>query len=146
MGVVAGVNVDVGGVLSGIGTLAKDIRTAITGEAPLDPNKRAEIELKLIELETNLQTAQAKINEVEAASPNIFVSGWRPAIGWICGISLFVYFIVNPIGGWAYLLYTGKTVLLPALDVEALFSLVVAMLGLGGYRTFERIKGVQRDK
>jgi hypothetical protein len=147
MGLLADINVNnLGSIFSGLGTLFKDVRTAITGEAPLDPNKRAELEAKLLEAEAVLSTAQTRINEIEAANPNIFVSGWRPAIGWICVLGIFIHFVFTPIGSWAYFLYTAKMAILPALDIEALFALVTAMLGLGGFRTYERVKGVQRDK
>jgi len=69
----------VGGLLGGIGTLAKDIREAITGDLPAE--RKAEINQKILELELAATQAQTLINIEEAKSENIFVSGWRPVCG-----------------------------------------------------------------
>jgi len=81
--------------LGDVGNLFKDIREAITGKGIEDPNKRAEIELKLRELEQALNMGQIEINKVEATNPNWFVAGWRPFIGWTGGFAL-AYIYTNP--------------------------------------------------
>ena len=68
--------------LDSIGNLIKDIREAITGKGIEDPNKKAELEYKLAQLEFALKQGQLEINKAEAQNPNWFVAGWRPAIGW----------------------------------------------------------------
>ena len=98
MGNIAGVNIDVGGVLSGIGALAKDIRAAVTGD--ISPEKKAEIQLKLAELEMQASNAQTDINLVEAQNPNLFVSGWRPFIGWTCGFAIAYHFLRYSLFEW----------------------------------------------
>jgi len=127
------------GLLKGIGSLAKDIRTAITGE---DPTKKAEIEAKLLELEFMAEKAQTDINLEEAKHPNLFVAGWRPFIGWVCGLGVFYHFI-----GFSLLEWVVKTfhldIVPPTLNTEGLMSLVIALLGMGGLRTFEKVKGVE---
>ena len=90
------------GLLSSVGTLAKDVRSAITGEPT--PEKQAEITQKLLELEFTVKKAQTDINLQEAKHPNIFVSGWRPFIGWVCGSAITYNFIINPITIWILLL------------------------------------------
>lgn len=129
------------GVLEGIGTLAKDIRIAITGK---DPVKMAEIEAKLLEMEFVAQKAQTDINLEEAKHPNLFVAGWRPFIGWVCGLGVFYHFIGFSLMEWciSVLKLTGITP--PKLDTDGLMSLVIALLGMGGLRTFEKIRGVNR--
>jgi len=127
------------GAMEGAGTLAKDIRSAITGE--ISPEKKAEIELKVTELNATLAIAQMEINKAEAGSPSLFVAGWRPGIGWICAIALGINYIVNPIADWA-LKIAGKEIALPAMDLSQLFPLVIALLGLGVYRTVEKVKDV----
>ena len=136
-GAAAGV---VQGTLGAIGQTAIDIRTAITGEAPLDPDKRAEIEMKLAEIDASVLLAQAETNKIEAQSTSVFVSGWRPMIGWICAIGIGVEFIVRPVADWIAAL-CGKTVQAPVLDVGQLIALVVSMLGIAAYRTLEKANG-----
>jgi hypothetical protein len=137
------VNVDLKGVLenagsifSGFGTLIKDIRTAITGKAPIDPAKLAELEAKALELEQGMMTAQTRINEIEAGSSSWFVAGWRPAAGWltVCGLGWATF--VVPIWNWIAKLANVPTP--PVIDTSVLVSLLIGMLGLGAYRTYEK--------
>ncbi len=127
------------GVFSGIGELAKDIRSAITGDPT--PEKQAEIQQNLMELEFAVKKAQTDINLQEAKHPNIFVSGWRPFIGWICGLAIFYNFIFNPFLMWILKIYAVK-VMPPPLDTGSLMTLVMSLLGLGGMRTYEKFKNV----
>lgn len=131
------VNIDVGSVLGGIGSLAKDIRAAITGKEPINAAQAAELALKAQDLETQIMTAQAKINEVEAASPNWFVAGWRPCIGWICALGVGSAFVLRPVTIWMGVVL-NRNWTFPPIDTSSLMSLVVAMLGLAAYRTVEK--------
>ena len=124
-----------------IGNLFKDIREAITGKGIEDPNKKAEIELKLTKLEQALKQGQIEINKAEAQNPNWFVAGWRPAIGWTGAIAIFYTFLINPLLQW-YCQIAHIQVTPPTLDTSMLFNLVLAMLGLGGMRTYEKLKNV----
>jgi hypothetical protein len=142
MGILGGISlVDVGGVLTGIGALAKDLRSAITGE--ISPEKKAEIEQKILELESAAQNAQVQVNAIEAASPHLFVSGWRPAAGWCCVSGLFYTFIAQPVLSWASANFGWTTP--PSLDTSLLTTLLFALLGLGGFRLYEKIKDVARN-
>jgi len=125
-----------------IGNLLTDIREAITGEKIKDPNKKAEIELKLSQLEQALKQGQIEINKAEAQNPNWFVAGWRPAIGWVGALALLYTFLLSPLISWGCQI-EGIKMIPPVLDTGMLFNLILAMLGLGGYRTFEKIKNVQ---
>lgn len=127
-------------IFEGIGGLAKDIRQAITGE--ISAEKKAEIEQRAMEIEFAATKAQTDINLEEAKNPNIFVSGWRPFIGWICGVSLGWQFIGSPIFEWVIKI-TGKDITAPALDTGNLITILFALLGLGGMRTYEKTKEVQ---
>jgi len=131
-------------VFQGIGGLAKDIREAITGEAILDPNKKAELEAKAMEIEFAAMKAQTDINLEEAKNPNLFVSGWRPFIGWVCGSALAWQFIGNPIFDWGVKL-AGKNISPPVIDTGSLITILMALLGLGGLRTFEKYKSSQSN-
>ena len=128
--------------LGDVGGLFKDLREAITGKGIEDPQRKAEIELKLTELEQALKEGQIEINKQEAASSNWFVAGWRPSIGWVGSLALFYQFLLQPLFIW-FAGFEGLKVQPPILHSGMLFNLILAMLGLGGYRTFEKVKGVQ---
>lgn len=134
----------VGSITSGLGDLALKLRSAITGK--IDPRLEAELNQKLLELEASGQAAQAKINEVEAASNKTFVAGWRPYLGWVLGTAAALYFI--PRFGVTIWLWTRQVImtglLLPYPDVGwgDVVTLLGGMLGLGGLRTYEKKAGV----
>ena len=102
------------------GSLAWDIREAIKGKE-LDPNQLLEI--------------QTKINELEAQHRTVFVAGWRPFIGWVCGVALAYNFVIRDLFIWAIKPETVP----PALQMEHLMTVLLGMLGLGGLRTYEKI-------
>lgn len=79
--------------------------------------------------------AQVELNKVEAGSRNVFVAGWRPFIGWVCGLGLFNMFLVNPWIQWI----TGQAG--PNLPKDIILELILALLGLGALRTVEKLKG-----
>lgn len=79
--------------------------------------------------------AQVELNKVEAGSRNVFVAGWRPFIGWVCGLGLFNMFLVNPWIQWI----TGQAG--PNLPKDVILELILALLGLGALRTVEKLKG-----
>ena len=128
------------GALSGVGTLAKDLRAAITGTAVIDSTKLAEIQEKAMELDYATQKAQTDINAIEAANPKLFIAGWRPFIGWICGLALGWQFIGSPMFEWVVKV-CGKTVVAPTIDTGGLITILMALLGLGTMRTVEKTQG-----
>jgi hypothetical protein len=129
---------DLGSAVGSIGSGIKDIRAAITGKAVIDPAAQAQLEMKLMELEAAANSAQVNIDAVEAASPSLFVSGWRPFIGWICGLAIAYSFL-------AYPLLKPLVPTLVLLDMEQLWPLVLGMLGLGTLRTAEKFKDKARS-
>jgi len=137
---IAGIGAGLGSGLSAIGKLAKDIRAAITGKEILDPTKQAEIEAKLVELEQAAMNSQVELNKIEAASPSMFKSGWRPAAAWVSVLGLAWSTFIYPIWIWATKIYILP--MPPILDTSVLISLLIAMLGLGGYRSYEKSKHV----
>jgi len=103
------------------GNLAWEIREAIKGKE-LDPNE--------------LISIQTKINEIEAQHRTVFVAGWRPFIGWVCGVALAYNFVIRDLFVWALQPETVP----PALQMEQLMTVLLGMLGLGGLRTYEKLK------
>jgi hypothetical protein len=102
---------------------------------------KLEMESRLLEVATTQASQQAEINKIEASHASIFVSGWRPYIGWVCGMAIAWAFLLAPMLSWLLPL-TGVVAAVPPLQTEFLLELVFAMLGLGGLRTFEKLKGV----
>ena len=93
--------------------------------------------------EANL--AQVEVNKVEAASQNMFVAGWRPFVGWTCGVALLYHFLLLPLLHFI-LRATGNEVELPEFDFSHLSTILMGMLGLGSLRTYEKLRGVSREK
>lgn len=137
---ITGINIDVGSVLTGAGQFFKDIRAALTGKEPLDANKAAELALKAQEMENGLIMAQAEINKIEAANPNLFVSGWRPGAGWVCVLALSYTYIGQPFVTWGCLNFGW--VAPPSINMDGLMTLLLALLGVAGLRTYEKKAGV----
>lgn len=127
----------VGAIMSGIGTLAKDLRQAITGDLPAE--KQAEIQQKLMELELRAMEGQMQINVEEAKSEHLFVAGWRPFVGWVGGASLCYAAILEPLMSWIARL-NGSTVTFPVLDTTITMQVLFGILGLGAFRSFDKSK------
>jgi len=90
-----------------------------------------------------LAKGQLEINKAEAQSRNVFVAGWRPFIGWVCGVAMAYNYVVQPI-----LIFTlaqfDYLVALPALDLGEMMPVLMGMLGLGSLRSFEKYKGISK--
>ncbi len=104
---------------------------------------KAEMEQQLVSAANQAALAQVEVNKIEAAHSSVFVAGWRPSIGWVCAAGLAWAFVMAPIASWA-LVVLGIKAELPAIHTDYLLELVLAMLGIGGLRTFEKLRGVAR--
>ena len=113
-----------------------------------DPNERARakeaVEAQMLSAMTSLVQGQLQINAKEAEHGAIFVAGWRPAIGWICGIALGWNYILQPIISWGAFATGVDLAAAPSLDTAELTTILLGMLGLGGLRTYEKRLGVAR--
>jgi hypothetical protein len=118
-----------------------------------DPQAQADAKIKLLELaqkgdlavldaETKIALGQIEVNKTEAGT-DMFRGGWRPATGWACVFGLVYQFIVQPILPWAVSVSGGSVPPLPPIDNETLMVLLTGMLGLGGMRSWEKIKGIK---
>jgi hypothetical protein len=136
----------VGAIAGSIGGLAKDLRTAITGSAPLTEEMR----LKLIDQATALEQAsnqiqqkvlegQIELNKIDASGTSFFRAGWRPFVGWICGIGLGYEYLLQPLFAWGSAVW--KIPIPPQLDMTTLMPLLLGLLGIATMRTVEKING-----
>ncbi len=87
----------------------------------------------------DLMKAQIEVNKVEAASSNLFVAGWRPFIGWTCGLGMFGNFITIPFANFVLALI-GMDIVIPLVPLETMMPVLMGMLGLGAMRSFEKTR------
>lgn len=122
-----------------------DVGSKVIDRVWPDPAQAASAKLELMKLQQSGELAQIAgqmdINKVEAANPSVFVSGWRPGIGWVCGAGFAVQFVIGPLAEWGSALY-GHPVKFPQMDTGTMMPLLLGMLGLGGMRTAEKMQGV----
>jgi hypothetical protein len=99
------------------------------------PDERKAADLLLAKMAQKPAELQVELNKIEAGHRTIFVAGWRPFIGWICGLGLAYAFLIHPtVDLW----YDGE---MPALPTDIMLELVIAMLGLAGLRSAEKVMG-----
>lgn len=96
-------------------------------------------ELAQLDADTKMALGQIAVNQVEASSPSLFVAGWRPFVGWICGFAFAFKFVLGPLVAML-LTAAGYPVVLPVMDFTEMSTILLGMLGLGALRTVEKVK------
>jgi len=144
------------GLAEGLGNFAIALRTAITGSAPIDPAKQAELlaqaqllqaaaEKAAMDYDTAQMQGAVDVAKLEATSTDKFTSRWRPFIGWVCGVGLAMQYVVGPLftffANWYLTSVHQPTITFPTLNTELLVTLLFGMLGLGAMRTIEKLNG-----
>ena len=105
---------------------------------------KREIEAEITKHVAKIDLAQAQTNLEQAKHPSVFIAGARPAIMWICAFGLGWQFVFQPVAAWV-IAVSGSDILLPVFETEGLMPLTLSLLGLGGMRSFEKFKGIQRN-
>lgn len=126
-----------GDIIQTVGSIIDDLHTS--GE---EKDRAALERLKLVQEQLKAQT---DINQAEASHASIFVAGWRPAIGWICGFSLAYAAILDPLLRFIAQVGFGYADVFPMVDTNLTMQVLLGMLGLAGMRSWEGQKGVKRD-
>jgi hypothetical protein len=108
-----------------------------------DPAAKAVAEKELRGDLKDWDKAQSEVNKVEAAHTSIFVAGWRPFVGWTCGGAFALHFVIFPVLNFFMVLFSQSQVII-SFDVQTLMTVLMGMLGMGGLRTYEKIKNVAR--
>lgn len=98
-------------------------------------------EAELLKILAQNDQSQMEVNKVEASSTSLFVSGWRPMVGWTCASGFAWAFVVKPLLDWV-LAACHYSIVTPVLDTAQLSQLLLGMLGMGAIRSFEKLKGV----
>lgn len=124
-------------ITAGIGLVDTFINKFV-GDKDLAAKLMAEARSQEFSGELSLLMGQIKTNQIEAASDSLFVAGWRPACGWVCVLGLAYNVIVAP--------FFDIWFEVPVVDPSLLYPVLLGMLGLGASRSFEKVKGVSREK
>ena len=111
----------------------KDTKNALAHEIATMSEKHA----------NELAKGQLEVNKVEAASKSLFVAGWRPFIGWVCGVGFLSNFILIPMSNFG-LAIAESAITIPMIDTTQMMPVLMGMLGLGAMRTYEKKTGVSR--
>jgi len=102
-------------------------------------------DLRALEADVKLAVGQMEVNKAEAAHASVFVAGWRPAVGWVCVSGLAWSFVFQPLTAWITVLIDPALPVPPTLNLGDLMTLLMGMLGIGGFRTYEKLRGVERN-
>ena len=133
-----GIGKEVGGaagqiVKDSLGGVGKILDTLVTN---IEERGRVDIEFNKL---------QTEINKLESQRASLFVSGWRPFIGWICGVGIGFNFIVRPVINYFLMVFYPAIPIMKSLEMGVLSTLVTGMLGFGAIRTYEKIKNKARN-
>lgn len=132
-----------GQLISGIASGADELFTS--------DEERLKLAIEDKRIDADLLQGQMNVNAVEATHKSVFVAGWRPAIGWIGAIALAYQFVLYPLLGWCWLLLQANGIIPadlsvpPVLPTDALYSIVLGMLGIGGMRSFDKKTGKETN-
>ncbi len=128
---------------SAVTNIADTVATGLDGLFTSDDERLTHGEV-MKRIEQRPYLAQIKLNMVEASHRTIFVAGWRPFIGWVCGAGIAYHFIFQPIIAWGMAFAYPELIAPPVLDFAPLLTLVMSLLGLGVLRTAEKARGLAR--
>lgn len=132
----------IGAIIDSVGKVASDLITT--------DKERIELELEAKRIDQATDLAQMEVNKTEAQNQNLFVAGWRPAIGWVGAAAMAYQFLLYPLLVWSWTWMQAEQIVPqevkppPMLDTEALWVILSGMLGIAGMRSFEKTRGVAR--
>ena len=124
--------------VTGVLDLGKTLLNKFVKDKDLAAKLEHDEEMQVLVQELQSTMGQLEINRVEAAHKSLFVAGWRPFIGWVCGIALLYNTLLNP--------FFSVWFAMPTVDPGLLYPVLMGILGLGGMRSFEKSRGVQRER
>jgi hypothetical protein len=134
-----------GQAIAEVGSLLNGILKRVLPEKMSELEKaqiQQSVTMELMKADWGAVAGQMEINKAEASSNSLFVAGWRPFVGWVCGAAMAYSFVLQPFLAFTVGVFKWSLPPLPVLDAGSLMTVLLGMLGLGGMRTFEKLKGV----
>jgi len=142
--------------ITGIGSIA-DFASKVIDKIFPDKDKAEQVKLEMFKAQQqgDLQEAQNAFqlavqqiatNIEEAKNGSVFVSGWRPAVGWVCASALAYNYVIMPLAYWTVKCFSPAAPAMPALDIGELMTLLFGLLGIGAMRSFDKIKANTDNK
>lgn len=128
--------VGIGEIIGAVGKIADDLTTS--------DKERMAADLDAYKAETDRMQGQVEINKIEAASGSLFVSGGRPFVVWVCAFALAYAAVIEPIARFVATVGFAYAGPFPVIDTDLTMQVLLGLLGLGAYRSVEKIKGVAR--
>jgi hypothetical protein len=133
----------IGLIVDTVGKIADDLITTEQEKLQMElESRKLDLEEKKIDQANNL--AQVEVNKEEAKSSSLFVAGWRPSIGWVCGLALFYAAIFEPFARFVAKVMFSYAGEFPVIDTDLTMQILFGLLGIAGMRTYEKTKGVAR--
>ena len=129
------------GILDSVLSIGSTILDRVIPDVNAREKAKQELAKAISEQDFQLALGQIQINQEEAKSENIFKSGWRPSIGWACSLTFILNFVLFPIVNYFLMMFGHAAILIP-FDTNTLMTVLGGLLGIGGLRTIEKIKGV----
>ncbi|MGL4261671.1 MAG: 3TM-type holin [Afipia sp.] len=126
----------IGEVIKSVGQIADDLTTS--------DKERMQADLDAYKAETERMGGQVEINKIEAANSSLFVSGGRPFVVWVCAFALAYASVIEPMARFVAKVGFGYDGDFPIINTDLTMQVLVGVLGLGAYRSFEKVKGVAR--
>ncbi len=126
----------IGEVIKSVGQIADDLTTS--------DKERMQADLDAYKAETERMDGQVEINKIEAANSSLFVSGGRPFVVWVCAFALAYASVIEPMARFVAKVGFGYDGDFPNINTDLTMQVLVGVLGLGAYRSFEKVKGVAR--
>jgi hypothetical protein len=129
-------SIGLGQIVETVGKIADDLVTT--------DQERAAADLEAYKAESERMAGHVEINKIEASSSSLFVSGGRPFVVWVCAFALAYASVIDPIARFVAKVGFGYDGEFPLIDTELTMQVLVGVLGLGAYRSFEKVRGVAR--
>ena len=130
-------------LVSSILPVASEVIDRLVPDKNAAAKAKTEMQKALVDAETAGILGNLEINKIEAASRSVWVSGWRPFIGWSCGFAMLYAYVAQPILTFG-LTQAGYLIDLPRVELGEMMPVLLGMLGLGGMRSFEKLKGLTK--
>jgi hypothetical protein len=130
--------------ISAVSGLADDVVKRIWPDATEVEKAKLAQAVQEMQNQYNLILSQIDVNKVEAANPSVFVSGWRPAVGWVCVAGMCYASLVEPFARFLAVVVFAYTGGFPVIDTTITSQILFGILGLGAARTVEKLNGVSR--